>query len=145
MAKFVFNSITVCFLFLVSSAPSLAADFRWVVYNNTNLNLKISKFGAQVQNKAVPYKYFWGADECVWIDRSNAAKKTLKPTKQRGFDCSDPQVGAIRPKRKFRVEVECPNGSKKTIYFPRDGGYFPKGYRANSDVHYQLVLESYDC
>ena len=93
--------------FLLSSAPSLAADFRWVVYNNTNLTLKISKFGAQVQNKAMPYKYFWGADECVWIDRSNAAKKT--------------------------------------IYFPRDGGYLPKGYRANSDVHCQLVLESYDC
>ncbi len=122
-----------------------AADFRWVMYNNSNLILKVSKSEAQVQNKAVPYKYYWGKDECVWIDRSKAKKKTLKPGKERGFDCADPQRTALNPKRKFRVRIECPNGSKKWVYFPREGGYYPKRYRANSDEDYQLVLENYDC
>jgi hypothetical protein len=54
---------------LVLAMSVSAADFRWVMYNNSNLVLKVSKSEAQVQNKAVPYKYYWGKDECVWIDR----------------------------------------------------------------------------
>ena len=51
----------------------------------------------------------------------------------------------VKPKRQFRVLVDYPNGDEKYIYFPRDGGYYPRGHRSNTNVEYQLILESYDC
>jgi len=102
-----------------------AANFRWVVFNNSQNTLKLSQWRAQVENTARPYKYF-GFDTCEWIDRSTNDEKNLNPQQQRGWDCNDPQKAAINPKRKFRVWIQCPNGDEKFVYFPRDGGYFPE-------------------
>ena len=127
------------------SSTLLASDFRWVVYNNSQHVLKISTLGSQVQNKALPYKYFWSTDYCVWIDRSSKDYKNLRPSQQRGWDCTDPQIAAVNPKRKFRVRIQCPNGNGLYVFFPRTGGFFPKGHKSNSNVEYQLILEDYDC
>ena len=131
-------------LTLLLVPESFAAQFRWVVYNNSQNTLKLSQWRAQVQNTAVPYKYFW-SDTCRWIDRSTNDEKNLDPSQQRGWDCNDPQRAAFNPKRKFRVWIQCPNGEEKFIDFPRDGGYYPRGHRSNTNAEYQLVLEAYDC
>ena len=143
-SKTTLGFILLIFLTLLPVPNSFSANFRWVVYNNSQNTLKLSQWRAQVENTALPHKYFW-SDTCRWIDRSTNDEKNLNPQQQRGWDCNDPQKTAINPKRKFRVWIQCPNGDEKYVYFPRDGGHFPRGYRSNTDVEYQLILESYDC
>lgn len=143
-SKTTLGFILLIFLTLLPVPNSFSANFRWVVYNNSQNTLKLSQWRAQVENTALPYQYFW-SNTCRWIDRSTNDEKNLNPQQQRGWDCNDPQKAAINPKRKFRVWIQCPNGDEKYVYFPRDGGHFPRGYRSNTDVEYQLIIEPYDC
>ncbi len=131
-------------LSLISVPESSAANFRWVVYNNSQNVLKLSKSRAQFRNTALPYMHY-RHEHCVWIDRSSNDQKNLNPQQQRGWDCNDPQRAAVNPKRQFRVAIQCPNGDERYVYFPRDGGYYPRGHRSNTNVEYQLILEAYDC
>ena len=144
-----FSKVTLGLIFSINLTlllvpESFAANFRWVVYNNSQNVLKLSKWRAQYRNTALPYMHY-DHDTCVWIDRSSNDQKNLKPQQQRGWDCSDPQRAAKNPKRQFRVYIQCPNGDGKFVYFPRDGEYYPRGHRSNTSVEYQLILEPYDC